>query len=82
MPMKVSADYLSYRTNTRSSVGFSSYMPRSMIIDNAAYCIEVIILSYCTVVASTKNNRLHLTQFRKNDWHRICVVRKLIKVYF
>ena len=41
-PMKVSADYLSYRTNTRSFVGFSSYIPRSMIIDNAAYCIEVI----------------------------------------
>ena len=40
--MKVSADYLSYRTNTRSFVGFSSYMSRSMIIDNAAYCIEVI----------------------------------------
>ena len=44
MPMKVSSDYLSYRTNrpTRSFVGFSSYIPRSMIIDNAAYCIEVI----------------------------------------
>ena len=43
MPMKVSADYLSYRTNnTRSFVGFSSYLPRSMIIDNAAYCIEEI----------------------------------------
>ena len=40
MPMKVSAGYLSYRT--RSFVGFSSYIPRSMIIDNAAYCIEVI----------------------------------------
>ena len=38
MPMKVSADYyLSYRTNTRSFVGFSSNIPRSMIIDNAAY---------------------------------------------
>ena len=31
MPMKVSADYLSYRTNTRSFVGFSNYIPRSMI---------------------------------------------------
>ena len=41
-PMKVSADYLSYRTNTRSFVGFSSYIPRTMIIDNAAYCIEEI----------------------------------------
>ena len=42
MPIKVSADYLSYRTNTRSFVGFLSYIPRSMIIDNAADCIEVI----------------------------------------
>ena len=40
MPMKMSADYLS--TNTRSFVRFSSYIPRSMIIDNAAYCIEVM----------------------------------------
>ena len=42
MPMKVSADYLSYRSNTCSFVGFSSYIPRNMIIDNAVYCIEVI----------------------------------------
>ena len=30
MPMKVSADYLSHRTNTRSFVGFSSYIPRTV----------------------------------------------------
>ena len=42
MSMKVSADYLSNRTNTRSFVGFLSNIPRSMIIDIAAYCIEMI----------------------------------------
>ena len=51
MPMKVSADYLSYRTNTRRFVGFSSYIPRSMIIDNAAYYrSDMIELLYCCCI--------------------------------